>query len=259
MLAAFVISLRESAEALLVLSIIYAYLSKTSNTSKFIPVLFASLIAVLISIGIFFALGFFSSLLTDYYLELFEGVTMMFAAFLITTFILWMKGRKEHLELKKKLAPNLIVLSFLSFISTLREGIETSIFLFGLSLKGEEILIPSIFGIVVATVIFYLTSKKLISLDLKLFFNLTGALLIVFSAGLIARGIGELQEVGWLPTFVEEIWNAEGVLSEESFFGSFLKTFVGYDSTPSLLQAVAYFSYLIGVGYFYAFERKSIN
>ena len=80
-------------------------------------------------------------------------------------------------------------------------------------------------------------------LNLQRFSQVTGALLILFAAGLIAKGVHEFNEVGWIPVVIEPIWNTRTVLSERSAFGAILKSLFGYTSNPSLTAAIAYVAY----------------
>ncbi len=73
---------------------------------------------------------------------------------------------------------------------------------------------------------------------------MTGFLLILFAAGLIAHGVHEFNEVGWIPSVIEHVWNLDAVISETSLLGQLLKTLFGYSSAPSLTEMIAYFTYL---------------
>jgi high-affinity iron transporter len=81
-------------------------------------------------------------------------------------------------------------------------------------------------------------------LNLRQFFTVTGILLIVFAAGLLAHGIHEFQEAGLLPMTVEHVWDTNGIISEDSNSGLFLKALFGYNGNPSLLEVVAWLSFL---------------
>ena len=72
---------------------------------------------------------------------------------------------------------------------------------------------------------------------------MTGFLLILFAAGLAARGVGELVEVGWIPALIEHVWNLGGVVSMSSVLGQTLGALFGYSASPSLMQVLAYAAY----------------
>jgi high-affinity iron transporter len=82
----------------------------------------------------------------------------------------------------------------------------------------------------------------------RTFFRVTGVLLILFAAGLVAHGVHELQEAALLPTFVEHVWDINHILDEKGTVGSLLKALFGYNGDPSLLEVIAYGVYFIVVG-----------
>ncbi|HEY5156577.1 MAG TPA: FTR1 family protein, partial [Anaerolineales bacterium] len=80
-------------------------------------------------------------------------------------------------------------------------------------------------------------------LDLRRFFQVTGFLLVLFAAGLVARGVGELVLVGWMPALIKHVWDMGGVVSAESVLGQTLGALFGYSTSPSLMQVLAYAAY----------------
>jgi high-affinity iron transporter len=84
-------------------------------------------------------------------------------------------------------------------------------------------------------------------LDLRRFFQVTGILLILFAAGLVAHGVHELNEAGLLPAVIDPLWDISSFLPEATFIGTLLKTLFGYNANPSLTEMLAYFGYLAAV------------
>jgi high-affinity iron transporter len=75
----------------------------------------------------------------------------------------------------------------------------------------------------------------------------TGVLLILVAAGLVAHGIHELQEAAIIPTMVEHVWDVNHILDENSPVGVFLKALFGYNGNPSLLEVLAYAVYFAAI------------
>ena len=94
---------------------------------------------------------------------------------------------------------------------------------------------------------------------MKLFFQVTGALLLLFAAGMLAHGVHELQETGLVPTLIEQLWDTNSILDERSPLGEALKALVGYNGNPSVEEVIAYGAYwllaLVGVRWWV--ERKT--
>jgi high-affinity iron transporter len=261
MIASFIITFRETLEAALIVGIVLSYLARTNQT-KYNKVVYLGVAAAIVA-SIMGALLFTSLVggFTGRAEEVFEGVTMLIGAALLTTMILWMmKQRHIAAELQDRVATevaeaNRLGLFLLFFVAVLREGIETVIFLGAASLVStNNSLIGAAAGILVAILAGYAIFAGSMRLDLRKFFTITSILLILFAAGLVAHGVHELQEAGVLPTLVEHGWdinppvNPDGtypLLHEQGYVGSILKGLFGYNGNPSLLEVLSYLGYLV--------------
>ncbi|HYM64050.1 MAG TPA: FTR1 family protein, partial [Gaiellaceae bacterium] len=186
--------------------------------------------------------------------QIFEGVAMLSAVAVLTWMIFWM--RKQAMGIKRELETRLqgaiaagsaVGLASVVFFAVLREGWETALFLFAISESSTPLStsVGAVLGLVVSIslgVALYMGSRRL---NLRQFFTATGILLIVFAAGLLAHGIHEFQEAGLLPLTVEHVWDTNGFVSEDSNVGLFLKALFGYNGNPSLLEVVAWLSFLV--------------
>jgi len=96
-------------------------------------------------------------------------------------------------------------------VAVVREGIETVFFLTAAAFTATpgETLLGGAVGLIVAVVLGWLMLAAGKRLDVRALFRVTGILLILFSAGLVAYGVHELQEAALLPTFVEHVWETD--------------------------------------------------
>jgi high-affinity iron transporter len=90
------------------------------------------------------------------------------------------------------------------------------------------------------------TSTK--RLNLKHFFQVTNILLLLFAAGLVAHGVHELNEAGWIPAIIDPLWDINHILDENSAVGGILKALFGYNGNPSLTEVLAYILYFSILG-----------
>ena len=88
-------------------------------------------------------------------------------------------------------------------------------------------------------------------MNLRTFFKVTGMLLIVVAAGLLAFAVHELQEAGWLPFLTSTAYDVSGTLSDENGAGSILRAVIGYNDDPSALEVVVWLGYLLVAGYLF--------
>ncbi|UCD02658.1 MAG: FTR1 family iron permease [Candidatus Aenigmatarchaeota archaeon] len=260
--ASFIITFRETLEAALIVGIILAYLSRTGETryNNFIYLGVAAGIigSVLAAIIFNYVAGGFEGVAE----EIFEGTVMLIGAVLITFMILWMMNQK-HLSRKIELKVKDEIqdgrkfgLFLLVFFSVLREGVETVLFLGAASFAGDSSysLAGSLGGVAAAIALGYVIFSGMKTIDLKKVFMITGTLLVLFAAGLVAHGVHELQEAGVLPIYIEHLWdvnppqNPDGTypsLHDNGSVGSLAKGLFGYNGNPSLLEVVSYLAYIV--------------
>lgn len=146
----------------------------------------------------------------------------------------------------------------LAFIAVLREGVELSLYLIAASLETSNVqtILGALAGLLTACLLGYMIYTATIRLNLQRFFQLTALILILFAAGLIGHGIAEFNEAGIIPAIVNPIWNLNPYLSEHSPFGAFLSALVGYQSTPTLTQAIGYSVYILVILFFILKARR---
>jgi len=256
MLASFVLVLREGLEAALIIGITLGVLSKMKRSRLAHVVWLGAGAAALLSVGAAIALHRLELELQGAAEPIFEGLTLLLAAGVVTWMILWMmrQGRqvRNALEAQVQTAANRGQrwgLFLVAFIAVLREGIETAIFLVAAALTttATQTLVGALAGLAVAAFLGWILFVATVRLDVHRFFLVTGALLILFAAGLVAQGVHELNEVGWIPAVVEHLWDFSPWISATSTLGQALKTLFGYNPAPSLTEFIAYVAYFLAV------------
>lgn len=256
MFASFLITLREGIEAALIVGIILGYLQKVDAKSLVRPFYLGIGLGIVASIVV---AGVFAVLAVQFEgnLEMvFEGTTMFISMAILTTAILWMnensKAYSEGLRQKVEQALSMtrtFGMASLAFISIFREGVETVLFLGSTSFTttGAQVILGGVLGLVVAFVLAIAIIKYSARLDLRTFFNVTGILLIMFAAGLVARGIFEFQEAGYVSPLVDHVWNSNWIVSDHGNLGMVLTSLLGYDGSPSLSEIAGYLLYWLAV------------
>jgi len=265
MAGSLLIMLREGLEAALIVGIILGYLAKTGNRSKSGIVWWgvgAAIAASLVAGAIIFLTA---GSLEGRAEEIFEGAAMFIAVGVLTYMIFWMRRQAInirahlHAQLNTALASgSLFALGLLAFVAVGREGVESALFMFATSQAATPgaTLIGGLAGLAGAIMLGYLLYRGIYRLDLRTFFNVTSMLLLLFAAGLLAHGIHEFHEAGLIPPVVEQVWNTNGILNENSLPGSFAKALLGYNGNPSLVEVLMYAGYLLLIGWAY-FRRPT--
>ena len=256
MLAAALLTLREGLEAALIVSILLSYLDKIGRRKQRWWIWSAVGIAGLLSLALAIGLQAVGASFERPAEQVFEGLVMLLAVIILTWMIFWMRYQARYTKQALESDMHLAVqqghhwgLFGIAFLAVFREGVETALFLTAASFAsdGLSIIAGSVIGLAVAVAIGWLVHTGMAGLSVRAFFNVTSIILLIFAAGLFAHGIHELQEAGWIPVFVERVWNLKPILDDGSAAGSVLRTLVGYNDSPSLLEVIAYLSYWIVV------------
>jgi len=254
MVSALLITLREGLEAALIVGIVLGYLTRTGQRARTSYAWAGVAAAVGVSILAAFIMQAIGIALEEPFEQIFEGALMLLAVGVLTWMIFWMRYQARHLQsdLEKRVATAVHTeqnwgLFTLTFVAVVREGIETTLFLSAnaFAADGASTFVGALLGLALAVAGGVLIYAYAVRLDVKLFFNITSFLLIVFAAGLLAHGIHEFQEIGWLPILSTVAWDTKAWLSDQSPLGALLRALVGYNDNPTLLEVAGYVAYWV--------------
>lgn len=253
MLASFLIFFRESLEASMICSIMLAYLKQIDRRDRFkdvwIGIWSAVAVAVVGGVVVFSTLRNYDG--SDLQTKI-EGTTYFIACGVLTYMTFWLKkqGRNLKKELHAKMDTaisrgSILAIALIAFITVGREGLETVVFMIAIAFNTNPIMlgIGAAMGVLVGFIVsfmIYVLGKRI---NLKRFFDVMGTLLMLFAAGLLADGIEDFQQLGWLPG-EHALWNTSSLLNENSTFGDILHSFFGYAESPTVLQVVFYLGFL---------------
>lgn len=258
MLANFMIGLREGLEAALVIGILIAYLRKQDRLADVRRVAVGVIAAILTSVASGLTLTLVVADAEEGANQLIGGFASLLAVIFVTWMIFWMAKHSRALpsELHNKLASatGTITVVAIGFFSVVREGIETSIFLWSSSEvagKGALTLWGAVLGLLVAALLGYAIYRGSLRLNLRVFFAVTSSFLILVAAGILAYAVKEFEELGWFPFLQDQFYNFEAITPEGSWSELLLKGTVGYNPAPSILQAIVWAAYFVPVSYIF--------
>ncbi len=248
------IGLREGLEAALVVVILAAFLVKTDRRWALKYVWLGVATAVVLSMGLAAFLTYGTQQLTFEQQELIGGIASIIAVAFVTAMVFWMRTAARTIsgELKGRIDKALDVgpwaIALVGFLGVGREGLETAIFFYATTEaagQGEiQPMLGWIIGLGGAVLMGIAIYRGVLKINLGLFFRYTGILLIIVAAGILAYGIHDLQEAGFLPGLNNLAFDVSAAVPPDSWYGTLLKGIFNFSPNTTWLQAVAWVLYV---------------
>ncbi|GAA0518272.1 iron transporter [Saccharopolyspora subtropica] len=251
------IGLREGLEAVLVVSILVAFLVRTERRGA-LPLVWVGVgVAVALSIGVGALLTWTAATLSFKAQEAFGGIASIVAVVFVTGMIFWMRraGRTLAAQLRGQLAEALrlgpAAVVAVAFLAVAREGLETAVFFFSsVRSAGGGTVLPLagfLIGIAIAVLLGWLLYVGAIRVNLSKFFTVTGVLLVFVAAGVLAYGLHDLQEAGILPGLHTLAFDVSAAVPPTSWYGALLKGVLNFSPQTTVLEATVWVGYVVVV------------
>lgn len=262
MFASFLITLREGLEAFLLIGICISYLDKL-DARRFHRYIY---VGVALGLVASLVLAFIFQVMVDqfhnqHYRNLVMAFILIFATLVLSSMAMWMQkqGGKKSGQMKENLSKlvdgeKALGLAFLAFLAIVREGFETVLFFSALVYSGQGVTLQSgmsgaLAGLAIALAMVWGLMRSTRQVPLKPFFRWSSLLVVIIAAGLFSSAVNMLQAANWLPVLLSPLFDISFILDDRGLVGTFLRALFGYNSSPGLLQLLAWASYLLVFGY----------
>jgi len=280
-LPTFLVTLREGVEAALVVGIVLACLSKAQqsrlNRWVYLGILAGLLGSVMTGVIIFNSVAQVEQsfpTLEPIIEPLFDSLFSAVAIIMLSWMLLWMTRQARSLKsdiegsvtaaITGSDAAGITIFSLVC-IAVLREGIETVLFIFSSVQQSGVAALGAAGGLLGATLIGLALFRWGIRINLRVFFQVMGVLLLLIVGGLVVSFFRNLDAAFLaISTFDPvnadlciskdscilgpQLWDARNVLPDKRFPGVLLKTLLGYRDRLFAGQALAYIAFLVAVG-----------
>jgi high-affinity iron transporter len=280
-LPTFFVTLREGVEAALVVGIVLACLGKAqqSHLNRWVyggvgaGLLGSVLTGIVLQASVTQVQQGFPAL--EPIIEpLFDSLFCAIAIIMLSWMLLWMtrQARSLKAEIEGSLTAALAdteaagwTIFSLVCIAVLREGIETVLFIFTQVQQSGVALLGAIAGLLGATLIGFALFAWGVRINLRVFFQVMGVLLLLIIGGLVISffrnldltiaALSQLSATSGNLCISQQscllgplLWDAHTILPDKQFPGILLKTLLGYRDRLYAGQLLAYGLFLLTVG-----------
>jgi high-affinity iron transporter len=195
-----------------------------------------------------------------------ETILALLAVAGVTYMIVWMK-RHAH-ELKGSLessagsalaSGSTWALVAMAFFAVLREGLETAVFLlavFGSSTDPAATGTGAALGIAVAVALGYAIYRGGIRINLGRFFRVTGVVLVLVAAGLLATAVHTGHEAGWVDSLQAQAFDLRWLVAPGSVRAALLTGMLGLQPVPTIGELFAWLSYAVPMGLYVLWPQR---
>lgn len=266
---------RESIEALLLIGIIYAWIKQHVDSQSGLRYLWSG-IAIGIGSSIVLALLIYGvfNVLNDTEQSLFMIIMEFTACILIVQMVYWMNSHSNSMTSdivsgleQQTEKQNWWGITFIVAIAIAREGSEIVVFLSGFIMSLNATNAIDFFtevagGIAIAALTLYLFSLINHYIPWRIFFNVTGVVLLFLAVSLLLKGVEEginlLLEYDYpIPDFLYlPAWNSTGIIDDSSVVGNLLNAFFGYRSQPIWLSVIVFIAYWMAISALFLRRKK---
>ena len=188
--------------------------------------------------------------------EQLETIISLVAVVFVSWMVLWMRAHAREMkgDLEASAAAALATgsvwaLILMAFLAVLREGFETAVFIVailssstntGTSLLGARPRHPR-----VAVGIGYGIYRGGVKINMARFFRITGIVLVIVAAGLLATAAHTAHEAGWLNVLQGQALDLQWLVKPGSVRAALLTGMFGLQPRPAWAEVIAWLVYAV--------------
>lgn len=266
MLPTFVIGLREGLEASLIVGIIAAFLIQRGERRALRPMWIGVGLAIGLCVAVAVVLQVVGESLPFKQREVMEGALALLAVAGVTYMVVWMRRHSRELRSQLEdhaahalLAGSVLALVGMAFFAVLREGLETAIFMLAAFQNSSEPVAAGlgvVLGLVVSVALGYAIYRGGVRIDLSRFFRVTGFVLVLVAAGLLASAAHEFAEAGVLTVAQQPAFSLSWLVAPGTIHASLLTGMLGLQAVPTVAEVFLWLAYAIPMGAYVLWPQR---
>jgi len=187
--------------------------------------------------------------------EQLETVIALAAVGMITWMVVWMRRHsadlKGDLQYRASLAlveGSAIGLVVMAFLAVLREGLETAVFMLAAFQQSDRPGLTgtgALLGVAVSVVLGYLIYRGGVKINLSKFFRVTGVVLVLVGAGLLAFAVHTAHEAGWWNLLLDRAVDLRWIIDPGSVQSALITGMFGIQPEPTWGELLAFGLYAV--------------
>ena len=266
MLPTFVIGLREGLEASLIVGIIAAFLAQRGEIRALRYVWLGVLLAAAICAAAAIGLYLFGQSLPFREREIMEGILALVAVAGVTYMIVWMRGHARSLKrsLEADAAHALVTgsswaLVAMAFLAVLREGLETAVFMLAAFQSSTSPLatgLGAVLGVGVAIALGYGIFRGGLRINLARFFGITGFVLVLVAAGLLATAVHDLAEAGVITALQQPAIDLSWLIAPGTIVAAIMTGMFGFQPVPTVAEVLVWVLYAVPMSIYVLWPQR---
>ncbi len=268
MLPTFVIGLREGLEASLIVGIIAAFLIQRGDRKALRPMWLGVVVAIALCAAVAIVLRVIGESLPFKQREILEGASRP------------VRGRRRHVHgrldapaLARPQGPargptldhalltgSVLALVGMAFFAVLREGLETAIFMLAAFQSSSDPVatgLGAVLGVTVAVALGYAIYRGGVRINLSRFFRLTGFVLVLVAAGLLASGVHSLAEAGVVTALQHPAFDISWLVAPGTIRASLITGMLGLQPVPTVAEVVVWLVYAVPMSLYVLWPQRS--
>ena len=267
MVPTLVIALREGLEASLIVGIVAAFCVKEGRRDALRPMWLGIALAIALCVSVAVALRIIGEELPEREQEMVETVIGLIAVGAITYMIVWMRrnarGLKAALEGHARTAlavGSTAALVGMAFLAVLREGFETAVFMLAAFQDSSDPVAAgagAVIGLAAAVLLGIAIYRGGTRINLARFFRVTGFILVLVAAGLLATSLHTAHEAGWITGLQAQAVDLSWLVKPDAVSGSLLTGMLGLQPEPTVLEVAAYLLYAVPMAIYVLWPDRS--
>jgi high-affinity iron transporter len=265
-LPTFVIGLREGLEASLIVGIIAAFLIQRERRSELRFMWIGVGAATALCLMVATIAHLVGRDLPERQREGMTSVLSLAAVAAVTYMIVWMRRHSRDLRRSVEHSAEVAIAGgtaravvAMAFLAVLREGLETAVFLlatFRASSSPRASAAGATIGLAASVALGFAIYRGGVRIDLGRFFRITGLVLVLVAAGLLASSLEAARGAGWMTVMGRPALDLSWIVSPGTVRGALLTGMFGVRSQPSWAEVLGWLAYALPMGAYVVWPHR---